>query len=165
MSDVFRKFHKIKRKGVSIFESLILMIIMLVTIGAIFTTMAWAQRTQIFARQQRESRVVLFSWVQTFESLWPPDGMDRTRPQDYAQDLRGQVGGMLGTYNVSNGEARIGSFIVTAEPGAVTAGSLEMNIVIREGERRRPIVNLTRRYNLFTTDTVSDDVLIVAVLP
>ena len=156
----------VKRKGVSIVECVILIIVLVVAIGAIFETTALAQRNYTSTKLERDSRNVLFNWVQTFESLWPPDGMN---PHN-AADASGaalvcieQVGNMLGTYSASERLTRIGALTVVATPSAPVGGSMGLNIVIRgSGSSRRssPLLNLTRVYNLYTTETVSDDVLV-----
>ena len=59
------------RQGVSIVECVILIIIVAVAFGAVFSTLGWSAKNYAFAGQDTRSRVVLFNWVQAFESMWP----------------------------------------------------------------------------------------------
>ena len=150
----------VRRKGFGVIECVILTVVLLVSIGAIFATMAAAQRSYTFHKLDRDSRELLFNWVQTFESLWPPDGMAWTSAAASAQAnvIIQEVGNLLGTY--ANGVARVGVFTVAAAPGALSNGSISLNVTIREGDRGRTLVNLTRSYNIYTTETVSDDIFV-----
>ena len=179
----------LKRKGVSLVESLILIIVLLVTMGAIFATMVESQRSYAFHKQDRESREVLFAWVQAFESIWPPDdpaipAQDREDPEypswewfdewqaywraNWRTLLGRQVekaGGELGEWDPVGNVARINGFVVRVEPATdlnVLNGRIDLSIDIRAGAggRNAPSpVNILRSFNIYSSDTVSDDVL------
>lgn len=145
-----------RRKGVGIVEALILMIILGLAFSAIFNTLGWAQRTHISSRQDRESRELLFSWVQNFESAWRP------AIGDTPAELTNKAGAAFATVardmmdgTFSNGIAQIGHFTVQATP-TLNDRRLDLRIVVRSADRRAPWVDLTRSFNAFSTDTVSD---------
>jgi hypothetical protein len=131
-------------------ECLILIIIVGITFGAIFTTIAVATKSYAFSKQDKDSRELLFSWIQTFESLWP---------NTYSDDVDGAIKAasiMLGgTWTGS--EARIRSFTLRATNAGLSGGNLELRVKIWAGDSRKPLVDLTRNYNAFSNETVSDD--------
>ena len=150
--------YKTRRKGISIIECLILMIILVVSLSAIFITMGWAQRSHATSRNDRESRELLFSWVENFESLWQPGIEDSPgelidKGNRAVEDVAIR---MNGTFN--NGVAHIGAFTVKATP-KVNEGRLVLGISINSSGRRAPWVTLDRSFNVFYIDTVSDDVV------
>jgi hypothetical protein len=140
-----------KRKGMSIVEALLLIVVVGITFGAIFSTMAWAAKNYAFSKQDKGSRELLFSWVQTFESLWPGAYADAADAAEKASEMLG------GTW--ANGTARIGSFTLTAQDQGVTDGALKLEVAIRLGESGKEMLKLTRFYNAFSNETVSDDAL------
>jgi hypothetical protein len=151
-------FYK-KRSGVTIAESLILMLVLGLTFGAIFATMGWAQRSYIHNRLDRESRELFFNWVQAFDARWRPEH-DHTNAvlTNRADSLREEVALSLnGTF--ANGVAHIGAFTLEATPRLIDESNrrvIEINIVIRSGNRRDPWVNLVRVFSAQSNDGVSD---------
>ena len=136
------------RPGIGLVECLILMVVAGVTFGAMFTTIAWGQRNYAFSIQDKESRELLFSWVQNFESVFP-DVHDNVNAASTA------VAGMMGgTY--SNGTTRIGGFTITATQNSMNNGALVLEISIRTTGERKVWVNLFRSFNTFSNDSVPD---------
>ena len=149
----------VKRKGVSLIEVIILLIVLGVTLGAVFTTMAWGSKSYIFNKQDKESRELLFSWAQTFESLWPTDETNSndassltSTANEQAQETTRRLGG-----NVTGTRMRIKGYDIAARPTATNNGKIDLLITISTDQKA--VVNLTRSYNIYTTETVSDDVL------
>jgi len=149
---------------------MILIIVLAVTMGAMFATMAWASRTQTFGRQDTESRQILFTWFKTFESVWPPaimwppfDPNDPIPPmptnaflEGHADDQIELVGGMLGVWDGSNNRAQIGAYTVTALPTADGgSGLLTVNITIMAGNRT-VVGPIDKNFNIFSSVTVLD---------
>lgn len=163
MDDVLQyEFCVTRRKGSTIVESLILMIILGMTFGAIFTTLGWAQKAHVFSRYDRESRELLFSWVQAFESFFhhPPAAGASLVPGTTADALTaaGEATAFLGgTFTTAGGRhvGHISFFSIEAAP-ALSDGTLDLDVTIRSGGRNKPWVNLTRRFNRYSNDTVSD---------
>ena len=156
MPNVFQfAFHKTRRKGVGIVECLILMIIVGITFSAIFATMAWSQRSYIFSKQDKESRELLFSWVQAFESTWSPErgDSDSVKVNKAAQAIEA-VAKALNSKSYSGGVARIGNFDVTVRLGSLSGGKLPLKISIRSGGKTW--VDLERSFNAFSNETVPD---------
>jgi len=158
MPDVFKvTFHKTRRKGVGIIECIILMIIVGVTFGAIFTTMAWSQGSYIFSKQDKVSRELFFSWVQAFESTWSPErkDTDTVKMTKATSAIEAVARALNGTY--SGETAYIGSFIVRVSLGSINNGTLPLRINIRSGGKT--LVDLERSFNAFSNETVSDDAI------
>lgn len=158
-----------RRKGVSLVEAMILILVLALTMGAMFATMAWASRTHAFGRQGTESRQVLFAWLQTFESVWPPNNLwppfDPNDPVpappppgtiiQRADEQIVIVGNMLGTWDAPSGRALIGSYTVQAVPAAQAGdGLMTLAITVRAGNRE--LVTLNRSFNIFSSDAVMD---------
>ncbi|MDR2179575.1 MAG: hypothetical protein LBP21_04660 [Synergistaceae bacterium] len=138
-----------KRKGMGIAECLILMVVVVVTFGAIFSVMAAATKSHGFSKQDKNSRELFFSWIQTFESLYPNVHSD---PDDATEAAAKMLGGTW-----TGSDARIGGFILTAVNSGVSGGSLELHVTIRAGDSKKPLVDLKRTYNSYSNETVSDD--------
>ena len=156
MPDVFSALHKTRRKGIGIIETIILMVVLGITFGAVFTTLEWAQRSHAFSRHDRESRELLFSWVQNFEAVWPslePDVGNAIRI------VSAMMGGSVPTVSGVTHTAQLGLFTVAAQDMGQSNGARELRIVI-SGGRNAPWVELNRRFNMFSSETVSDDVVI-----
>lgn len=168
MPDVFKAMlHKGRRKGISVIECIILMIIVGVAFGAIFTTAAWAQRSYTSSKQGKASRELLFSWVQKFESLWSPSPGDipaklyedaMIASESVAEMMNGSSptgsGIGIGAYR----ETRINGFTVRAtNRGLRDERLLVLEINISTGNKTW--VNLQRGYNRYSNETVSDDVV------
>jgi hypothetical protein len=145
------------RKGIGIAECLILILVVGVTLGAIFTTLTWAVKNQSFTREDMACRELLFSWVQNFESLWPT----RLHPRDDVSGAVRAVAGMMnGRWDSAKKMARIGPFDVKAEESRRVNGKMVLKITIRGGGGNGKIlVNLERGYNSYSNETVSDDVV------
>ena len=159
-----------RRKGMTLFEVMILLVVLAVTLGAVFSTMAWASKSYAFGRQDKKSREVLFCWVQTFESLWP------TKPQpgeslaewknkwkDWgflnteAQKQIKLAGEKLGVWDSGKNRAIVEGCIVTVTPVSSANGKMDLRVTISSGNKT--LVELTRSYNVYSSDTVSDDVM------
>jgi hypothetical protein len=154
--------RKTRRKGMSITENLILMVVLGITFGAIFTTLVWAQKTRVHSMLDRESRELLFSWVQAFESFFPPDGPDLGTVADAVaagSRATGRLGGVTIADTADAHTGRIGHFALTATPTILPLpyyGRINLQIVITSGGRHTPWVDLVRRFNRFSSETVSD---------
>jgi hypothetical protein len=130
-------------------ECLILMIVVGITFGAIFSTMAWATKSYVFSKQDKDSRELFFSWIQTFESLWPDAYSDVDEAIKTASVMLG------GTW--ANNKARIGGFTLTAVETDLSGGNLELHVTIQAEDSKKALVDLRRNYNAFSNETVSDD--------
>jgi hypothetical protein len=133
-------------------ECLILMVVVGVTFGAIFSVMAAATRSYAFSKQDKDSRELFFSWVQTFESLWPDVYDD---PDDAIEAAAPMFGGTW-----VDGKARIGGFILKADNLGLSDGKLVLRITIQAGDSGKTLVDLKNSYNSFSNETVSDDAVL-----
>jgi hypothetical protein len=134
-------------------ECLILMVVVGITFGSIFTTMGWAVKSYTFSKQDKGSRELLFSWIQTFESLWPGAyGGSETGANNAIQAASDMLGGTW-----TGSAARIGGFTVTVSDLSLSGGNLELRVAIRGSDSKKTLVDLKRHYNAFSNETVSDD--------
>jgi hypothetical protein len=125
------------------------MVVIGVTFSAIFSTMGWATKSYAFSKQDKESRELFFSWIQTFESLWPGTYSDVDDAVEAASSILG------GTW--AGGKTQIGGYTLTAVNSGLSGGSLEMHVIIQVSDSKKTLVNLKRNYNVFSNETVSDD--------
>ena len=174
-------FRGKRRKGISIVESLVLMIVLGVTFGAIFTTLGSAYRAHANSRHDRESREVLFSWVQAFESFFPPPLIpaptappgtpppppvppDINATANIAQALLAAtqatqlMGGTPNNTAIMHTGTNVRGFTVQATPAINTTnvGVMDINIVISGVGRSAPWVTLSRSFNRFSNEMVPD---------
>jgi len=156
-------FHKTRHKGASIVESLILMIVLGLTFGAMFMTLGWAHKTHIYSRTDRASRELFFSWVQAFDAAWQPAIEDNSVHllETRANGAIAAAANMMsGTPPVVTGgihRTQIGGFIIEVSPqGIIETGdrSLNLDITIRTGNR--DLVNLARSFSGFPNPRVRD---------
>ncbi|MDR3264483.1 MAG: hypothetical protein LBT15_00585 [Synergistaceae bacterium] len=146
---------KVKSRGMSIAECLILMVILMVTVGALFTELTWSARTYSSAKQGLAARELLFSWVQTFESLWPNF---QSKPVDAFKETATVLNG---TWDAAGQLGRMGGFTVSAVEKGRAAGVLTLGIRIYSGENPTgDFVEMDKNYNLFSNEAVSDDALL-----
>jgi len=147
-----------RRRGASLVESLILIIVVVMSLGAVFATINWGLRSYTAGRQDLESRQVLFTWYQTFESMWQPPVppapvLNAVQLEALAQAQIEAVGNILGTWN--NGAANIRGYIVTAVPQVVQDRMLNVTITISSGNRVL-VNNAERAFNIFIGASVAD---------
>jgi len=131
-----------------------------ISLGAIFATINFGLRTYSAGRQDLESRQLLFTWYQTFESMWPPPGHQiNPKPGSAALTAAAQaqievVGNMLGAWH--NGVATIRGYSVSAVP-AVAEGTGVLNVTVTISSGGRVLVNnVVRTFNTFSGSTVGD---------
>jgi hypothetical protein len=150
-----RKGVRIKLCGTSIVECLILMIVMMVVVGALLTELTWSTKNYISAKQGLMAREILFNWVQTFESLWPDF---YTNFEDACREATTVLNG---TWDAAHRLGRIDGMIIETVDKGRSSGALRLGIRIYAAENSaRKFLELDRRYNLFSNEVVSDNVLL-----
>ncbi|MDR1979014.1 MAG: hypothetical protein LBQ42_09810 [Synergistaceae bacterium] len=139
-------------KGISLAECLILIVVVMGVMAALFRELEWSAKSYAFAREDLKSQELFFNWVQTFESLWPNVYSD---PEDAFQ----KVAVMLnGTWDDAKKIARVSKLVVEPQALGQSAGRMAIEIKIySENSPQKLMVNLSRSYNSFSNDTVSDD--------
>ena len=156
-------FRKTRHKGASIVESLILIVILALTIGAVFATMALAHRNHFHSRQYRESRELLFNFVQVFDAMFRPDDIDLLAPAlvDLADDAFEQTVIMMAGTPTGFRTAQIRGFAVEVNPVPTVnqdERTLALGISINSGGRTWVDMqgNNARRFNATINKTVQD---------
>jgi len=143
-----------RRRGASLVESLILIIVVVMSLGAVFTTVNWSIRSYSAGRQDLESRKVLFTWYQTFEAMWQPQDRGAASLAAMAQTQIEAVGNTLGTWH--NGVAIIRGYTVEAVPTVQeNTGALNVTVTISSGGRVL-VDSAVRTFNIFFGESVAD---------
>jgi hypothetical protein len=146
---------KVKSRGMSIVECLILMVILMVAVRALFTELAWSTQTYSSAKQGLMAQELFFSWVQTFESLWPNFYSD---PVDAFKETTTV---MNGTWDAASQLGHIGGFTVSIVEKGRSDGALKLGIRIDSGKNSAEnFMEMDRNYNFFSNEAVSDDALL-----
>ncbi|MDR1875448.1 MAG: hypothetical protein LBQ90_10620 [Synergistaceae bacterium] len=145
------------RKGIGIAECLVLIVVLALATGAIFSTLGWSTGSYTFARREMKGRELLFNWVQTFESLWPTPG--HPSPEDAFEKA---ANALNGTWDRTNRLARVNGFTIVPRAGQESAGKRVIDLKIYGGNNKtgKLIVSMGRSYNIFSSETVSDDSLL-----
>jgi hypothetical protein len=146
------------RPGIGIVECILLIIILGVTIAAILSTMEWGSRSYAFAREDLDRRVLLFNWFQAFESFYPGVTNDFADACEQTTDF---LGGQWQATSTSppTGEATVKGTRFQVRETANGDGILIMNITVRPSQRERSELVFSKRFNAFSSETVSDDVI------
>jgi hypothetical protein len=128
------------------------MVVVGITFNALFATMAWGVRMYASNRQGKESRELVFSWIQTFESLWPGAYDNVGEAIEAASKILG------GTWNSDGKNARIGGYTLTVVSWDKKGDErLELRVTVGVSDSNKTLLDLTRNYNAFSNETVSDD--------
>ena len=159
-------FHA-RRRGISLVECVILVVVLMIAVGAVFSTLGMAQRTYTFHIQDKRAREVLFAWHQTFESMWPPSEnfyKDTSGWQNQANaviESTSEAMGfdLIGPSTTSPRPARVGGLEIEAEAVALDRrrGRLDLDITVKMGSGKIIVNRVRRSYNIFSHETVSDD--------
>ena len=154
------------RKGISMVECVILIVVLMIAVGAVFTTLGMAQRNYAQHKQDKQAREVLFAWSQAFESLWPPPGFDIDSTPTMAQVINQimETNDNLGYQPVGdNGAALAGGLYIHPTPSVLAVGRIVLDITIKLGSNGKTIVGKTgdtstglRSYNKYNSVTVVD---------
>jgi len=154
---------KTRQKGASIVESLILMVVLALAFGAIFTMMTWAHKTHIHSRHYRESRELLFSFVQVFDAMFRPDNINLTGPAlvSLADNAFSEAVTLMGGTQAGVRRAQIRGFTVDVEPIPILTPNertLALNVLISSSGRAWVNMqgNNARSFNATINKTVQD---------
>ena len=133
-----------RRKGMSIVEGLILMVVLAIAIWAIMSTAIWTTQLQTSSRGDIGVRTLATSWFEVFESI-NPEGMD-------FDDAKARVVATLegsGDY--------ISGFKVEAKEISVSGGVRTVELRLSQPASKKAPVTIRRRVNSMSHETVSDD--------
>jgi hypothetical protein len=131
-------------------ECVILIVVLLITMGAVMTTMQWGSRSYAFAKEDMERKQFLFNWCQAFESFYPGVTNDVNSAFAMATSyLGGSWEDQGGVANFKN--RRIFISQLSADSGVVT-----VRLTSNQGTGTAGFV-LDRRFNDSSRKTVSDD--------
>jgi len=135
------------------------MIVLGLTFGAIFMTMGWAYRTQIHSRNYRESRELLFNFVQMFDAMFRPNDitLNAAALEGLADAAFGQTVIMMAGAPDGIRRAQIRGFTIEVVPGTILNNEeriLTLGILIASSGRA--LINTNRRFNATTNKTAQD---------
>lgn len=128
-----------KKKGFSLVESLILILVMAAVVGAILQISAYTTRMQIAARQRIDAYLVAASWFAALESV-DPASIDTYPDESFA----------IADAAVGNAAAYIVDKTTSLDGGVVIVA-----ITLAESDNKKTVIS--RDYNIYGNDTVSDD--------
>ncbi|MDR1874793.1 MAG: hypothetical protein LBQ90_07275 [Synergistaceae bacterium] len=141
------------RHGVGIVECIILLIVLGISLAAVLTTMGWGSRSYAFAREDLDQRLLLFGWFQAFESIYP--GLEN----NVADASRETTEFLGGTWNAALKEGRFRAGRIQVQEVASTEGVVRLKVKIFRNRGGVEEFDLDRRFNIFSSETVSDDVI------
>lgn len=145
-----------RRKGVTIVEVLILMMVLGISIWAIMSTATWSTELQAATRSNINARILASSWFEVFESInpkpLPPE------PPFNMQTAAAQVAQILdpdATGSYASGFSIQGFKVIATEMSTVD-GVRSVNLSIEQGMGVAPF-SIQKRVNSRSSETVSDD--------
>jgi hypothetical protein len=117
--------------------------------------MSWASRSYTFAREDLDRRAAFSSWVQAFEAFYPGVTDDVEAACQQTTEFLG------GSWTPTLSEALIGGtrFKMLQWPPAIANGVLTLRVRVYRQNGETADFTFNRRFNTFSSETVSDDVL------
>ncbi|MDR1978474.1 MAG: hypothetical protein LBQ42_07055 [Synergistaceae bacterium] len=145
-------WRKQRRKGISIVECIILLVIVSVTIGAIMQTIAWSIGLQTFSREDLGIHIFVNNWFEALESL-PPSrlGMGNSDLEDASVP-----GGKI----VDQVKARMGRaspYKYEASRAGPVNGTYTIRLEVWPSSKQRSSRVVLRDINTFSTATAPDN--------
>jgi hypothetical protein len=150
---------KTPRLGVGIVECLLLIVVLSICIAAILTTMGWGSKSYTFAKDDLDRRIFLFNWFQAFESFYP--GIVDDFAAACAQTTDHLGGGWDTTSSIApvTGEVTLKGVRFQVKEAANGDGMLKMDVKVYASESGSAELRFTKHFNVFSSETVSDDVI------
>ena len=148
-----------RRKGVSIVESLIILVVLGISLWAIMTTIAWSTDLQTFSRQHIDMQILATSWFEIFESV---------NPEPFDDDFTMATASNRVALFLDTGSVRtwpnyvIHGYRVNVsgdESGMAPNGvrTVTLRLESAGGARSKKPVIVSRKINARSSETVSDD--------
>lgn len=149
MSRLFGNWRVKRRKGVSIIECVILMVILAIAIGAIMSTAIWSSELRISTKGHIGTYIAANNWFEAAEAL-PPASFDMgVTPANFAETVAGVT-------NLLGGANRVDfKFDVRRISSGNGTHSIELTIS-NVSLKNEPFV-VTRSLNAFSNATVPDN--------
>ncbi|MDR1874798.1 MAG: hypothetical protein LBQ90_07300 [Synergistaceae bacterium] len=137
-----------RRRGISIVECLILMVVVAIAIGAIMQTVAWSMNLQVTSRENMGAYLFVNNWFETLESL-EPSSIDAGNFSS-AGDIRAAV------------QARMGKkppyrYEVTRGPTNLSGGVYTVRLEVWPSSTKARSLVVSRDVNRFSTKTAPDN--------
>jgi Tfp pilus assembly protein PilV len=143
-----KSLKKNQRRGVSIVECLILMIILAVTIGAIMETVAWSMHLQTSSRENMGAYLFINNWFETLESF---------TSEEIASGDFSSAAGIRAMVEERMGKKGLYKFEVTRGPVAAN-GVYTVCLRVRPSQvRTQHWLVVSRDINMFSTATAPDN--------
>jgi hypothetical protein len=154
---VFSRIKNSRRKGVSLVEGILLMLILGITIWAIMSAAVWSVEIQAFARSSIDTRILVSSCYEVFEAHDPKDpAFMKNALEVAAKTLDPRP---LSARKKNDFRYDIQGFIVEASSDAGAEGARNINLTIhmpQSAKAKAPLV-IKRQVNTMSNETVSDD--------
>jgi hypothetical protein len=142
-----------------IVECILLIIILGISVAAMLTTMGWGSRSFTFAKEDLDNRVFLFNWFQTFESFYPGIASNFI---DACAQTTAYVGGSWDAISAvapARGDVIFKGLRFEVRETSNGGGVLVMSVKVYPSQNTKSEFAFDRRFNGFSSETVSDDVI------
>lgn len=144
------------RKGVSIVETLLLIVVLLIAVWAVMSTAAWSTELQSNARGNIGMRIFASNWFSMLESLDPSVAFDaraievaRSLDPNYSGDF--YAGFTIGGYRVKP------EILDSAPTGKANRGVQFISLTVSSSGSKGMPFSFVKRVNRYSSETVSDD--------
>jgi hypothetical protein len=145
--------NKIRHRGVSVVECLILIIVLGVILAAVMTTTIWAKSLQAFVRADMRESILTSSWFEIFESL---PAFDVEADNETLDASRQFVAERLG-----GNRDYIAGFRVKAYKSPIKGGVREIILTLDQLEQKDPAYVAKRFFSDASHATVSSPANVV----
>ena len=132
-----------RRRGISMIECLILMVVLGISIWAVMAALVWSMDLQTFSRHDIGSYMYASNWFEALESL-PPGTLAASDFNDAVVAVKN----LLGTGN---------AYRIEATRTGPSSGVYTVELKIFSTSSMRPPFVVSRDINEFSNETVPDD--------
>lgn len=139
-----------RRKGVSIIESVILMIVLGITLAGLLSVLEWGSKSYVFAQTDIKRKALLANWGEAFETVYPDRIADPFNALGYTASLLG------GTWSSFDKTFTVQAMQFKIEGMTSTDGILSMDIKISDGGSKR-YTRSSVSFNMYSNEVASDD--------
>lgn len=155
VSSILGRVRGKRRRAFALGEALILIVVVLITFGGIFSSIDYAMRLREQAQADLDGYMTAQAWFEALESE-EPEKIDGEKMLDSAA---GRVINRLGGETLGFGRYRVRNLLLFPRFGGAVDGALRIDLVVRKparGKEGAPL-NFSRSYNVHDSNTVEDN--------
>lgn len=146
-----------RRRAFVLGEALILMIVVLVTLGGLFSSIGYAMRLRSHAQEDLDGHMVAQAWLDALESEQP----ETIDSQSSLIVKAGLATKRLGGESLSSGRFAVRSVVLTPVFTGTESGARRIGLKVEEfNESGKPCatpLNFSRSFNIHNSGTVQDN--------